>query len=227
MTESGPVVSANPINDNMPSSVGPPYRDVEVRIGENDELLVRSPGVMLGYLNNAEATAGAIDSEGWLHTGDKARIEKGHIFITGRIKEIIVLANGEKVPPHDIEMAIDMDPVIDHVMIVGEGMPYLSALVVLNKEKFRSLLSERGLEPDEPDVLGDERLEHFILKRIASRLHAFPGYAKVRRAALISEPWTVENEFLTPTLKLRRNRIIERYSEKIHQLYEGHEAGVV
>jgi long-chain acyl-CoA synthetase len=223
MTEAGPVVSVNKLNDNIPSSVGPPYRDVEVRTGDNEELLVKSPGVMLGYLNNPEATSEAVDREGWLHTGDKARIENGHIFITGRIKEIIVMANGEKVPPHDIEMAIDMDPLIDQVMIIGEGRPYLSALVLLNRETGRPVLSEIGLDFENPDSLKDSRLEQLILRRIVKRLHAFPGYAKVRRVAVISEPWSVENELLTPTLKLRRKRIIERYSDEIHRLYEGHE----
>ncbi len=223
MTEAGPVVSVNLINDNVPSSVGIPYRDVEVQIGDDDELLVKSPGIMHGYLNNPEATAGAIDIDGWLHTGDKARIEKGHVFITGRIKEIIVLANGEKVPPHDIEMSIDMDPLIEQVMIVGEGRPYLAALVVINEDKIRKVLTDLGLSADDPESIKDSRVEQFILNRIAVRLHAFPGYAKVRRAVLIGEPWTVESGLITPTLKLRRKHIVEHFSEEIHRLYEGHE----
>jgi long-chain acyl-CoA synthetase len=223
MTETGPVVSVNTIRDNVPTSVGAPYPDVEVCIGAQDELLVRGPGVMQGYINNPEATAEAIDSKGWLHTGDKARIENGKVFITGRIKEIIVMANGEKLPPHDIEMAIDMDPVIEQVMIIGEQRPYLSALVVLNREKGDRIAAGLGLDTKDPELLHDDRLEKLVLKRIASHIHAFPGFAKVRRAALISEPWTVENELITPTLKLRRKRIIERYKGKIQQLYEGHE----
>jgi long-chain acyl-CoA synthetase len=223
MTETGPVVSVNRLEDNIPSSVGPPYEDVEVRIGADDELLVRSPGLMLGYMNNPEANAEAVNSECWLHTGDRARIEKGHIFITGRIKEIIVMANGEKVPPHDIEMAIDMDPLIDQVMIVGEGRPYLSALVVMNKENVRRAAIGLKVDTGDPAFLRDERLEKIIINRISSRMHAFPGYAKVYRAAVIEEPWTVDNELITPTMKLRRKRIIERHKEEIHRLYEGHE----
>jgi long-chain acyl-CoA synthetase len=223
MTETGPVISVNRLDDNIPSSVGPPYEDVEVLIGENDELLVRSPGVMLGYMNNPEANEEAVDNECWLHTGDRARVEKGHIFITGRIKEIIVMANGEKVPPHDIEMAIDMDPLIKQVMIVGEGRPYLSALVVMNKDNARRIASRLEMDADAPAFLRDVRLEKIILDRIASRIHAFPGYAKVYRVAVIEEPWTVGNELITPTMKLRRKRIIKRYSEEIHRLYEGHE----
>jgi long-chain acyl-CoA synthetase len=223
MTETGPVVSVNRLDDNIPSSVGLPYEDAEVRIGEDDELLVRSPGVMLGYMHNPEANEEAVDSECWLHTGDQARIEKGHIFITGRIKEIIVMANGEKVPPHDIEMAIDMDPLIEQVMIVGEGRPYLSALVVINKENARRIASGFEMDVEAPAFLRDERLEKIILNRIASRMHAFPGYAKVYRIAVIEKPWTVDNELITPTLKLRRKRIVDRYSEEIHRLYEGHE----
>ncbi len=223
MTESGPVVSVNLLNDNIPSSVGPPYRDAEVRIGDNDELLVKSPGIMLGYLNNEKATSETIDSEGWLHTGDKARIESGHIYIIGRIKEIIVMATGEKLPPHDIEMAIDLDPVIDQIMIVGEGRPYLSALVVLNKGKAVFLAAGMKLNTEDLEYLKDKKMEDLIIKRIASRLHAFPGYAKIVRVALINEPWTVANELITPTLKLRRHHILDRYDKEIHRLYEGHE----
>ncbi len=209
MTEAGPVVSVNLIHDNVPSSVGPPLYNVEAQIGEDDELLVKSPGVMQGYLNNPKATAETISSEGWLHTGDKAKIENGRIFITGRLKEIIVLANGEKVPPADIEMAIAMDPLIEQIMIVGEARPYLAALVVLD--------SEKGAKLDK------SRIEEKLLEIISASLHAFPGYAQVRRVAVISEPWTIENEMMTTTMKLRRNHILEKHSDEIHKLYEGHD----
>ena len=102
----------------VPASVGLPIRDVQVRIGANDELLVKGPGVMLGYWKNDEATRQIIDSDGWLHSGDKARIENGFIHITGRLKEIIVLANGEKVPPADMEMCISLDELIEQVLVM-------------------------------------------------------------------------------------------------------------
>ncbi|MBS0003118.1 MAG: long-chain fatty acid--CoA ligase, partial [Thioalkalivibrio sp.] len=121
LTESSPVVSANRPDDNLPASIGLPLPGVETRVGPKDELLTRSPSVMLGYWQNEEATKAAIDEDGWLHTGDKARFdERGHIFITGRIKDIIVLGNGEKLPPADMEMAIQLDSLFEQVMLVGE-----------------------------------------------------------------------------------------------------------
>jgi long-chain acyl-CoA synthetase len=222
MTETSPVISVNKLHDNKPASVGQPLKDVQVRVGKEDELQVKSPGVTLGYWNNPAATAQLIDKDGWLHTGDKARIEYDHIFITGRIKEILVMANGEKFPPVDIELAIQLDPLIEQVMVIGEGKPYISALVVLNKEDQKKLATETGQEPDNPALLSCRESEEYILKRIAKQMRAFLGSIKVYRAALLQEPWTVENGLLTPTLKLRRNKIIEEYNKEIAKLYEGH-----
>lgn len=223
MTESSPVVSVNRPQDNVPESIGLPLDGIEVAIGPNDELLTRSDAVMLGYWRNAEATASAIDADGWLHTGDKARIdERGHIYITGRIKEIIVLANGEKVPPADMEMAIVMDPLFEQVLVLGEARAYLSALVVLNKDHWREFAAEKGLDPEDPSVLSDRKVERSVAARMAVQLKDFPGYAQVRRLAMTFEPWTVENGLLTPTMKMKRARIIEQFADRIEALYEGH-----
>ena len=115
-----------------------------------DELLVRGPSVMLGYWNNHAATAKMIDSDGWLHTGDQARISNGHVYITGRIKDILVLSNGEKVPPADMEMAISLDPLFEQVLVVGEGRSFLSALVVLSADLWVGLAQEYGARPGAP-----------------------------------------------------------------------------
>ncbi len=223
MTETSPVTSVNRLDNNDPSGVGLALQDVEVKIGDKDELLVKSPGVMLGYWNNDDATGKMMDEEGWLHTGDKARIEEGHIYITGRIKEIIVMGNGEKVPPADIEMAIAMDPLIEQVMVVGEGKPYLAALVVLNEEQRAQMAAKLGFAADSLDFFSDKRAQKLVAGHVARQMHAFPGYAKVRRVTLIQGAWTIDNGLMTPTLKLRRNRILETYTADIERLYEGHE----
>ncbi len=218
LTESSPVISVNRPGRNKPVSIGIPIPGVEVGLGPNDELLARGPNIMRGYWRDEEATLRAIDAEGWLHTGDKARIDaEGFIHITGRIKEIIVLANGEKIPPADMEAAIMSDPLFEHVLIVGEGMPYLAALVVLDA------VPRAEVERSMAIVLGHAGSgEQLLLSRIANRLAAFPGYAQVRRVAVCKESWTVENGLLTPTLKLRRGEITERHRAAIEHLYEGH-----
>lgn len=207
MTETSPVLNVNRPWNNDPASVGPALEDVEEIISSAGELLARGPGNMLGYWNNPRATRELIDADGWLHTGDIARIENGRVYITGRVKDIIVMSNGEKVPPADMELAIALDPLIEQVMIIGEGRPFLSALVVLSEDL-------RGTD-EQPD---NDRL----CQMIARRLHDFPGYAQVRRVAVIDECWTVEEGLLTPTLKLRRQRILDRYQSVIEGLYAGH-----
>lgn len=222
MTELSPVVSGNNIADNDPASVGRPLRDVELRLGEHGELHVRSPGMMSGYLNDPESTAKAIDGDGWLHTGDKADIRNGRLYITGRLKDIIVLSNGEKLPPDDMEMAIARDPLFDQVMVVGEGKPYLAALVVVNPEQWPGIAKSHKLDPKDPDALMNSRVQDEICKRIGAMMREFPGYAQVRRCALTLEPWTVENGLLTPTLKLRRAQVIEKLRADVARLYAGH-----
>ncbi|WP_457676528.1 AMP-dependent synthetase/ligase [Thiolapillus sp.] len=221
LTETSPVISVNPLEDNIPSSVGIPIRGTEVKIGEHDELLVRGPGVMLGYWNNHKATTETIDPDGWLHTGDQAKIEDNHIFITGRLKDILVLSNGEKIPPADMEMAIALDPVIEQIMVVGEGRPYLTALVVLNEDNWPALAREHGLDPADPASLEDKKLHGDILRRIKASLKDFPGYAKIRQVRLLLEPWTIEDGLITPTLKVKRPKVLEKFADLVESMYSG------
>ncbi|HEU0234067.1 MAG TPA: long-chain fatty acid--CoA ligase [Gallionella sp.] len=223
LTETSPVISGNHPENNFPDSVGRPIRDVQVKLGEQNALLVKGPNVMLGYWNNPEATKAIIDADGWLNTGDIVRIsETGHIYITGRIKEIIVMSNGEKVPPTDMELAILRDPLFDQVMIFGEAHPYLVALAVVNAEVWQHFAKEAGVRADMPEAMVDSRVEGRVLKRIALSLRGFPGYAHVRRVLLLQEPWTMENGLLTPTLKLKRDRVAKQFAAQIKHLYERH-----
>jgi long-chain acyl-CoA synthetase len=178
---------------------------------------------MLGYWNNHEATAAMIDKDGWLNTGDTASINaSGHITITGRLKEIIVMSNGEKVPPADMEDAIMRDPLFDQVLMVGEGRPTLIVLAVLNPEQWKTFAQQVGVRPDMPESLHDTRVEQQVLQRIAEQIKEFPGYAKVRRVSLSLEPWSIENGLQTPTLKLKRARVFAHYENEIARLYERH-----
>ncbi|MGI9320099.1 MAG: AMP-dependent synthetase/ligase [Thiogranum sp.] len=220
LTETSPIISVNRPGNNDPASVGEPCRGIEVRIDENDELVVKSPGIMLGYWNNHAATAEMIDPDGWLHTGDQARIEGGRIYITGRIKDILVLSNGEKVPPVDMEAAICLDPLFDQAMVVGEGRPSLAAVLVLNPDLWFGFASELGLDPFARDSLENERLRRKVLSRLQAQLHEFPGYARIRNVALTLDPWTVEDDLVTPTLKVKRARVLERFADRIEALYK-------
>jgi long-chain acyl-CoA synthetase len=222
LTETSPVVAVNPLEDNQPASVGKPLRGIQVRIGADDELQVKGPCTMLGYWNNHAATAHMFTPDGWLKTGDQARIEGSHVYITGRIKDILVLSNGEKVPPADMEMTIGLDPLFDQVLIVGEGRSYLTALLVMNADLWPGLARDYGLDPDAPASLSHAALLRDLLKRIRDALADFPGYAKVRRVTLALEPWSIENGMLTPTMKIRRNQVLTHYREAVERMYAEH-----
>ena len=184
--------------------------------------MIKGPNVMLGYWNNPEATRAMIDADGWLNSGDTARIDAaGHVFITGRLKEIIVMSNGEKIPPVDIEAAIMRDPLFEQVMLIGEGKPFLSAMVVLNHEQWKKITPDKGSNAD-ADAVRTPEVEKQLLARIAAQMKDFPGYAQVRRISATLEPWTVENGLLTPTLKLRRSRVLEKFHAQLDQMYSGH-----
>jgi long-chain acyl-CoA synthetase len=220
LTETSPVISGNPVEDNDPASVGVALRGVTTRIGENDELLVKTPGMMLGYWNNHAATAQMIDADGWLHTGDQARIENNHIYITGRIKDILVLSNGEKVPPADMEATICLDPLYEQALVIGEGESFLSAIIVLNSDEWIKLANKLLIDPYKEESLQNSQLHHHIIAQLRKRLREFPSYAKIRRVVLRLEPWTVENGLLTPTLKVKRNKVLEYFQTTVDTLYQ-------
>ncbi|MDX1698530.1 MAG: AMP-binding protein, partial [Thiohalobacterales bacterium] len=219
LTETSPVISVNLPEDNDPDSVGVPLRGIEVRIGENDELLTKTPGMMQGYWNNHVATREVIDPDGWLHTGDQARIENGHIYITGRIKDILVMSNGEKIPPMDMELAITLLPEVDQALVIGEGESFLSAILVLNPQEWPPLAKRFGLDPDGEEALVSQKLHAHLIKGIRGTLKDFPGYAKIRRLILTIDPWTVDNGLLTPTLKVKRAKVLDRFEDRIGAVY--------
>ncbi|MBH2018926.1 MAG: AMP-binding protein [Burkholderiales bacterium] len=219
MTETSPVVAANGVDDNDPASVGRVLPGVEVRIGDNRELQVRGPSVMQGYWKRAEDTARVLTPDGWLSTGDQADLQNGRIRIMGRIKEIIVTSTGEKVPPGDLELAIAVDPLFGQVMVVGENRPFIACVAVVNKPEWQRLAASLGLDPDAAASLNQPAVHQAALARIATQTRDFAGYATPRAIFLTLEPWTIENTFMTPTLKLKRNNLMARYAGEIEAMY--------
>ena len=215
MTESSPVISTNRVHKNIIGSVGIALDNVETKLSAVGELLVRGDSIMRGYWENEEATKDVLSEDGWLHTGDIARIENEVIFITGRVKEIIVLSNGEKIPPADIEHAICAGSVFDQAIVIGERKPFLSAIVVLNTEACKT----HGIALND---LNSESTKAILLKRISKHMRNFPGYAQIYQITATIDPWEVENGLLTPTLKIKREKIKELYDKEIEQMYEGH-----
>jgi long-chain acyl-CoA synthetase len=151
-----------------------------------------------------------------------ARIDEGRITITGRLKEIIVMSTGEKIPPTDMEAAILRDPLFEQVMLIGEGRSYLSVLVVMNPGCWKKTALQHKLDPEISRLVQNKKIEGILLERITHQIREFPGYAKIHRVALVPEPWTVENGMLTPTLKLKREKVLDQYQATVSKLYEGH-----
>jgi long-chain acyl-CoA synthetase len=215
MTETSPVVSVNTVEDNDPHSVGHVLDGIEVRLGDNDELLVRGPSVMLGYWHRPDETRRVKDAEGWLHTGDQALIESGRITITGRIKDILVTSTGEKIAPVDLETAILADPLFEQALVVGEQRPFLAALVVLNARAWaaeRQALAASGKQ-------GEAAERAVLLARIADAVKAYPSYARPRAVWWTLEPWTIAAGLLTPTLKTKRPALEHHFAGEIAGVY--------
>lgn len=219
LTESSPVVSVNTLSCNRPDSIGLPLRGVEVKLADNDELWVKGDNVMQGYWQNPEASVKTKEGD-WLKTGDRASIDaEGFIRIIGRIKDILVLANGEKVPPPDIEAAICSDPLFEQSLVLGEGKSYLTALVVLNRELWKGLRIEKGWSEQD---LSSDAVTDLLLQRVAAKMADFPGYARIRKLHVTLDEWTVESGLLTPTLKVKRSKVMDAYAQDIEALYAGH-----
>jgi long-chain acyl-CoA synthetase len=212
------VVACNTPEDNDPATVGRALPGVDVRIGDNKELLVRGPNVMRGYWKREEDTARVLE-DGWLHTGDQAAIEHGRIRILGRVKEIIVTSTGEKIAPVDLEQAIEADPLFEQSYCFGDNRPFIAAIVVLAREGWERLARELHLDPAAPESLRAPAAVKAAQERIRDLTKALPYYAQPRAVALTLEPWTVENALITPTLKLKRNNLAARFADVIERLY--------
>ena len=223
MTESSPIIAGNSLTYNHPSTVGKPLPETQVRLGEDNEIQVKSPSVMKGYWNRPQASREAFTDDGWLKTGDVGEFDReGFLKIVGRIKEIIVTSTGEKVPPADLELAIEIDPLFDQAFVIGENRPFISSIVVLNKEEWKKLASTLDLDPNDPESLIATVTRNAVLKRIKAAAKGFPQYALPRNVCMTLEPWTIENGLITPTLKLKRKALNEKFAPQIQALYAGH-----
>ena len=220
MTETAPVVSANSPDDNDPACVGRALPGVEVRIGDNRELQVRGPIVMKGYWKRPEDTAKILSPDGWLGTGDQAEIVSGRIYIKGRIKEIIVTSTGEKVPPGDLELAMLADPLLEQTFVVGENRPFIACVAVLKRDEWQRLAADLGLSPQDEGSLNHPSVHRAVLARIEKNTASFARYAVPRAVHCTLEPWTIENTFMTPTLKLKRNNLMAHFAEAIEGMYQ-------
>ena len=220
LTETSPVISVNRENCNNPVTVGQPIPGLQIRLGDIEELQVKGPTVMKGYWKRPDATAEVFTEDGWFRTGDQADLsDAGRIRIKGRIKEIIVTSTGEKIPPTDMELAIQTDPLFEQVMVVGEARPFITALAVVNEAEWEKFAKEFNVDPSDDRMLMRRDIRMAALKRLKKAASRFPQYGIPRNIRLLKEHWTVDNGCLTVTMKLRRPIIREKLRAEIDELY--------
>ena len=225
LTETSPVISMNHPAQWKFGTVGVPAPGVEVHIAEDGEILTRGPHVMKGYFNNEAATAEVIDEEGWFYTGDIGIIDAdGFVKITDRKKNIIVLSNGKNVAPQPIESELVQSPFIDQIMLVGNERKNLAALIVPNFEALKAWAAENnvateGTDGEIPPLHETREVQQLIQSEIRSRLTDFSDFEQVRRFKLLEKEFSQEADEMTPTLKLKRNVIMERYGDAIEEMY--------
>ncbi|HME55430.1 MAG TPA: long-chain fatty acid--CoA ligase [Candidatus Lokiarchaeia archaeon] len=200
---------------------GNPYPDVEAKIAEDGEVLIRGPNVMKGYWNKPEETVDAIDQDGWLHTGDLGRIdEDGYLFITGRKKLIIKLMTGKMVAPALVEDKLVMSPLILQVLLVGQEQKYVTAFIVPNQKEVKALADEKGISYQSyQDLLQNEQILQAIKDAILEQSRDISDYETVKKFAVFGKEFNEEDGYLTPTLKIKRDRVLTDFQHVVDQLY--------
>ncbi len=216
------VTSANRADDNKVGSIGKPFEGVEMKIAEKDsEVLVRGPNVMQGYYNKPEETAKVIDEEGWYHTGDVGyEDEDGHFFITDRIKDLFKLSNGKYVAPLQVESLLKQSSLIAQAVVVGSGRKQVGALIVPDWDTLKQILEEEGITAK---GTREELCENpFVIKRVqkdaVDLTRELNDYERVKRVYLLPREFSIDKGEMTPTLKIKRGVIDEKYEEAVDEI---------
>lgn len=221
LTEASPVLTVNYPGHNKVGAVGPAIPGVDLKLTSKGEILAKGPNIMRGYHNKAEETASMIDTEGWLHTGDLGEIDdEGYLTITGRIKELCKTSTGEYVCPVPIEQALCRHHLVDMASIVAEGKKFVSCLLFVDHEHIREFMKQKGhTDMSVEDFLESDYVKErmsALLESINSRLN---HWEQIKDYRFVSEPVSTETGELTPTMKLRRHVIDQKYKDLIDGIY--------
>ncbi len=225
LTESSPVISVNREENFKFGTPGQPIVNVEVAIAEDGEILTRGPHIMQGYYKNEDETKEAIDSEGWLHTGDIGYLDKdGFLYITDRKKNIIVTSGGKNIAPQPIENLIVTSKFIDQVVVLGDKRKYCTAFIVPNMENLKNhAQTQQIVYKNEDELISHTEINDLIRKEIDRVTVDLASYETIKKFHILKEPFTIESGELTPTLKVKRNVVEQKYKVLIESMYQDDE----
>ncbi|HEY2830747.1 MAG TPA: AMP-binding protein, partial [Thermoanaerobaculia bacterium] len=220
LTETSPVISVNSPQKRRIGSVGPLIPGVEVKIAEDGEILSRGPHIMQGYWNNPEATSQAIDEEGWFHTGDIGVMEDGFLRITDRKKDIIINAYGKNIAPQPLEALLKSSPYIGTPVLIGDRRKFLVALIVPNFEKLERDAGAMGIHAASREALvANDRVKAIFQGEIDRFNQSLDRQEKIRRFALLPRDFTIDEDEITPSLKVKRKVVDKKYKDTIDSMY--------
>jgi len=219
-TECGGIATSNPIGGVKPGSIGKPLPETEVKVSPEGELLVRSPSVFMGYLNQPEKTAETL-RDGWLHTGDVGRMDnEGYFYITDRMKDIIITAGGKNITPSEIENQLKFSPYITDAVVIGDRRAFLTALVMIDHENVEKFAQDNSIPfSNYMSLCRRPEIQELIEEEIKKVNAKFARVESVRKFRLIEQKLTAEDEELTPTMKLKRKLVNEKYRDLIESMY--------
>tara|TARA_Y100000996_G_scaffold408188_1_gene386853 strand:+ start:195 stop:1976 length:1782 start_codon:yes stop_codon:yes gene_type:complete len=222
LTETSPVLTSNVEGDLKFGTVGKPLFNVDIKIAEDGEILAKGPNIMKGYYKNDEATKEAIDSEGWLHTGDIGEFdEQGFLKITDRKKSLIVTSGGKNIAPAPLENALVASVYVEQIVAIGDKRNFISALIAPNFEALEGYLKTKGVEGLSPsDMASHQETINLFTSEVESRMEAFPKYEKIKKFTVINRLFELEKNEITPSLKIRRKAISENFKETIDAMYD-------
>ncbi len=221
LSETSPVLTANTLEDFQVGTVGPPIPGTEIRIAEDGEVLVRGPQVMKGYLNLQKETAAVLSSEGWLKTGDVGHIDdRGHLRITDRKKDILVTAAGKNVAPAPIENLVKGSRYVDQAVLIGDRRHFPALLVVPSFEILRPWAESQGIRaPNRRALLENPMVRDLLESEVFRAFDALASYERPKKLGLLSDEFTIEGGILTPSQKVKRRAVRERYGTFIERIY--------
>lgn len=221
LTETSPIISANTDKFIKFGTVGPPFPGVKVKIASDGEILCKGKNVMSGYYKDAESTKEVLDGDGWFHTGDIGHLDgDGCLCITDRKKNLIVTSYGKNVVPVVVENNISKSKYVDQCMVLGNQKKFVSAVIVPSFPALRLYLERKGKKiEDKEEIIKDRDVLELFNRTIEKNMAELANFERVKKFILVSEEWTIENDLLTPTLKVKKNKIFAKYHREIEELY--------